>query len=495
MAIAIGIFIGFLVVSVVLGIFARTRVQSLRDMMIAGGLLSGLVVGIVAAAAELDCFNVCAFPGIMYTQGIGGCWWMYGGAVLPVFVWGLSAYRMKKLSEATDTITTPDILAARFYDKSNIVRGLACVVPVLAMWGWLLAEVTAGGLIISPFFHVPYEVAMIIVAAVVLVYLVLGGQLAAVWVILFQGTVLIIGLGIAGITGWLDIGGWTGAVKGLEQISPHLVEPMPIGWLYAATLPLFGPLSCMGFLPVVDRVVTMKRPEEAKVGFVGCMVGVFMGYMFILGATWAARITIPVTLDNPEISMFAYIGSRFPVPLASFIFTACVAVVMSTIAMLTLTVTNSIIRDILQRMCKVKQSDKRWMTWFRVITGLVLVISIIYAALWPSGVFDILTMCLSYMAVIGVPLLIGLWWKRVSREACIATMIFGIIIASITNFTPWITGHLPPLYPAGFSAICILVFMLIVTPLMPKPPQAVMDTVASLAIGKEVVPLPKELQA
>jgi len=157
----------------------RSRHQSAESYWVAerrystGRITMSLVATIFGASSTMGII------GLGYSRGLTGAWWaLIGGIALIPFAL-LLASRVRALN----VYTLPDILKGAYGEKVAVPAG---VMISVAWCGVIAAQLIAGGRIVSGLFAIDFDVALLFVAAVFILYTFWGGQLSVIRTDLWQ---------------------------------------------------------------------------------------------------------------------------------------------------------------------------------------------------------------------------------------------------------------------------------------------------------------------
>ncbi|MBQ2042143.1 MAG: sodium:solute symporter, partial [Firmicutes bacterium] len=149
---------------------------------------------------------------------------------------------------------------------------------------------------------------------------------------------------------------------------------------------------------------------------------------------------------------------------------------MSTLSSLVLTSSSTLTLDFLRDTAGVKMDEKKQLFLMRVLIAVFIVISAAIAILqYRSSVsFIAQLMGVSWGALAGAflaPFLYGLYWKRTTKAACLASFIFSTVVMLLNIF---VRSSFPTIIqsPINAGAFCMLAGMVIVpvvSLLSPKP--------------------------
>ena len=178
--------------------FFRTRREgeSERQYFLGGRQMGPWVTALSAQASDMSAWLLMGLPGSVLAFGLGKAWIGIGLAIGTALNWIFVAKRLRKFSKASgDAITLPEYLQNRFLAKTPVLSIIAAVVFLISFTIYVASGFVAGTTVfVSLVPGLTREVAMVIFAAVILVYTFLGGFKAVSWTDFFQGTLMFIAL-------------------------------------------------------------------------------------------------------------------------------------------------------------------------------------------------------------------------------------------------------------------------------------------------------------
>ena len=119
-------------------------------------------------------------PGVAYLSGLAEASWTAIGLAVGTYLnWLIVARRIRRYSNHLDAITVPQFFSKRWGDDRNLLSAIAAVVIIIFFIPYLASGFSACGKLFASLFGTSYVTAMLISAAVIVIYTVMGGFLAA----------------------------------------------------------------------------------------------------------------------------------------------------------------------------------------------------------------------------------------------------------------------------------------------------------------------------
>jgi cation/acetate symporter len=173
-----------LAVYAIIGILSRTAQVS--EYYVAGRRVPALYNGMATGADWMSAASFVGMAGTLFLLGYDGLAWVLGWTGGYVLVSILVGPYLRKFG----AYTVPDFMAFRF--GGNVARMIAVVVLVCCSFTYVTAQIFGTGIIASRFLGMPFEVAVFVGLAGILVCSMLGGMRAVTWTQVAQYIVLII---------------------------------------------------------------------------------------------------------------------------------------------------------------------------------------------------------------------------------------------------------------------------------------------------------------
>ncbi|MCC5793353.1 MAG: sodium/proline symporter [Chromatiales bacterium] len=333
-----------------IGVWASRRTGTEADFFIGGRTLGPWVAGLSYAATSSSAWVLLGFTGYVYATGLGALWMLpgiWGGYLL---VWSLLGWRLRRESAEQAYVTPGDFLAG---DSSGAMRdAIRLVFALLVVFCFLFyiaAQFQAAATVMESVIDVSGWQAVLVGAAVVLAYCLLGGYWAVSVTDTLQGAMMALVAVITPVAAVVAAGGPLEMVERLREAAPP--GYLDIGAGNAGLLLLGFALGSMsiglgtaGQPQLLTRVMSVRDDSARRLAFaisLAWAVAVFLGMATL---ALAAR-ALAVTTDNPEGLMFIIMMEFFPPVMAGIAIAAVLSAVMSTADSILLSAATSVSHD------------------------------------------------------------------------------------------------------------------------------------------------------
>ena len=189
--------VGYMLLVIIIGIYFAKRSQANSENYFLGGRSLGpWVAAMSAEASDMSGWLLMGLPGVAYWCGIADAAWTAIGLAIGTYVnWLIISRRLRAYSIVSgDSITVPDFLSNRFREKKKVILGISAIFIIIFFTVYAASCFVTCGKLFSGLFGYSYHSMMIVGAAFVLLYTILGGFLAASASGFLQAIVMILAL-------------------------------------------------------------------------------------------------------------------------------------------------------------------------------------------------------------------------------------------------------------------------------------------------------------
>ena len=493
----------YLAFMIVVGIVSSRKNKNTDDFYLGGRKLGPLVTAMSAEASDMSGWLLMGLPGLALMTGIAEAVWTAVGLAIGTYInWLLVAKRIRVYSEKIDAVTVPEFFSKRFGDGRNVLSLIAALIIIIFFIPYTASGFSACGKLFGSLFGMDYHLAMILSAAVIVLYCTLGGFLAASTTDLIQSIVMTIALIVIVGIGAVFVGGFGTVAENVKGLNGYLdvfkgfsvatgetgsYGALPVVSTMAWGLGYFGmPHILLRFMAIDDpaKLKTSRRIASIWVVIsmgVAILIGV-VGYSLmqqgIVGPYASASAAETIIVD---ISRFISTHGWFPAFAAGIFISGILASTMSTADSQLIAASSSATQDILVNFGKAKISEKTLMLVARISVIVISLIAVFFA--WnPNGsVFRIVSFAWAgFGAAFGPAVLCGLFWKKTNKWGVLAGMIAGGGMVFLWKFVIAKLGGVFSIYellPAFLTALIVIVAVSLLTG---APEKEISDTFDSV---------------
>ncbi|MBP8286496.1 MAG: cation acetate symporter [Rhodoferax sp.] len=182
---AIGMFGAFVVFTLFITKWAAAKTKSAADFYTAGGGITGFQNGLAIAGDYMSAASFLGISAAVMASGFDGLIYSIGFLVGWPVITFLMAERLRNLGK----FTFADVAAFRF-DQTPI-RIFAASGTLVVVAFYLIAQMVGAGQLIKLLFGLEYYIAVVIVGALMMVYVLFGGMTATTWVQIIKACLLL----------------------------------------------------------------------------------------------------------------------------------------------------------------------------------------------------------------------------------------------------------------------------------------------------------------
>ena len=197
--------------------------QKNRRFLPRGGRLGPLVTALSAEASDMSGWLLMGLPAVALMCGLAeAAWTAIGLAVGTYLNWLFVAKKLRVYTHRIDAFTLPDFFGKRFGDNKRILTTIAAVIIVVFFIPYTASGFAACGKLFSTLFGMEYMQAMLLSAAVIVVYCTLGGFLAASTTDFVQSIIMTVALFVVVGFGAACANGFDSVFANVAQLDGYL---------------------------------------------------------------------------------------------------------------------------------------------------------------------------------------------------------------------------------------------------------------------------------
>ncbi len=348
--------------------------------------------------------------------------------------WGFISRKLKRLSDETDSITLPDVLAAKFDDRWHLIRGVAVAIIVVMVTTYVSAQMVATGKAFSGFVGLDYRAGVIIGAIIIIGYTFVGGYKAVSYTDVVQGVLMLTGLIAVPLVAINAAGGWAQMTATLSEYDPAFIDMFAVldgstgGLVAVVSFAAIG-LPFLGVPQMLIRYMSARDEMELKKARIVSIVVLFIFLFGAVTAGIAGRALFPGLADSEQV--FPTLASElFPPLLTGVLLVIVLSAIMSTVDSLLLLASSSIVRDTMQKMLGSPKSDATLAGYGKVVTVIIGVIAV-FVAVYILIFWFVLFSWSGLGAAFGPVVLALLYDKRTTGAGVVAGMLGGFLTSVV----------------------------------------------------------------
>ena len=426
------VFVAYLLILAALALWSRKEASTLSGYFIAGKKLPPWVVAFSTNATGESGWLLLGLTGMGYAVGVHAYWVVLGEVSGIAAAWILMSRRLKRMADESDSITVPDVLAARFKDKNHVLRAISTLI-ILSMVGvYIAAQLVATGQAFSGFTEMTYATGVVFGATVIIIYTLVGGYKAVAWTDLIQGILMLIGLIVVPVVAISAAGGWDSVLSTLAAEDPGLLSPWgPDGRGIKAFIAIasFAAIG-IGFMGVPQLMVRFMSARSEQSLVPAMIISIIVIFLFDMGAVTAGltgRALFP-GLEDPEGILPLLATELFSPLFAGVLMVVVLAAIMSTADSLLIMASSAVVRDYLQKIRLSGKTDAQLARYGKYVTLIIGVIGVVFALNQSPLIFWFVIFAWNGLgAAFGPPLVCALWYPKTTLRGAIIGMLGGFL--------------------------------------------------------------------
>jgi cation/acetate symporter len=282
---AIGMFVGFVLLTLAITAWAAKKTKSTKDFYSAGGEITGFQNGVAIAGDYMSAASFLGISALVYTFGYDGLIYSIGFLVGWPIIMFLMAEPLRNLGK----YTFADVVSYRL--QATPMRAMAATGTLVTVALYLIAQMVGAGQLIELLFGLPYSYAVVIVGVLMVLYVTFGGMIATTWVQIIKAGLLLAGATLMSILVLYSFNFDVNAflAKAVEVHPKHaaimLPGPQVANPISAISLGMALMFGTAGLPHILMRFFTVKNAKEARksVFWATTLIGYFYILTFIIG--------------------------------------------------------------------------------------------------------------------------------------------------------------------------------------------------------------------
>ena len=436
-AIAIGMFLAFVVASLVITWRSSHKTRSAADFYAAGGGIKPLQNGFAIAGDFLSAAAFLGITALVYSTGFDGMLYSIGFLVGWPIVLFLISERLRNLG----LYTFSDVTSFRLDHRQ--VRVFSAVGSLTVVAFYLIAQMVGAGKVVQLLFGVDYVVAVLVVGVLTVIYVTVGGMQATTWVQITKAGLLLSGGTLLGISVLWKFGFSVDALlaaaarvhpKGDAILQPGGLFSDPVSAISLGLALMFG---TAGLPHILMRFYTVRDAQAARksVFYAGCFVAYFsllipiigFGAIAVLmndpgyfGSATASRVT--GLIGGPNMAAIHLAGAMGGPWFFGFIAAVAFATILAVVAGLTLAAASAVSHDLYaQVIAKGRATERTELAVSKAAAVAIGVVSALLAMLFENqNIAFMVGLALAVAASCNFPVLVtSLYWRGMTTRGAL----------------------------------------------------------------------------
>src|SRR3954467_15470339 len=441
----------YFVVVLGIGLVARLAIKTDIDFFLSGRSLPAWITGLAFVAANLGALEILGMAANGAQYGIATVHFYWIGAVPAMVFLGLV---MMPFYYGAKVRSVPEYLRLRFNNHTHALNAATFAVATVLIAG---VNLFALALIVNLMLGWSITVAILVAAAIVLVYITLGGLTSAIYNEVLQFFIIVASLLPLTLVALHDMGGWSGLEDKVQQSAlkeqglhawqgvgvGSVTNPIDANWL-GIVLGLGFVLS-FGYWTTnfaeVQRALSAKSMSAARrTPLIGAYPKIFIPALTIIPGL-VALVTVkglggsaPDQQYNTAIP--ALIGHYMPEGMLGLAVTGLLAAFMAGVAANVTSFNTVVTYDLWQDYVVKDRDEKYYVRVGRLATvgGLLISVATAFIAKGYTNIMNYVQLLFSYFnAPLFATFIIAMFWRRTTPWAGFWGLIAGFLGAFVTH--------------------------------------------------------------
>jgi sodium/proline symporter len=436
------------------GLWARNRNKDVQDYFLAGRGLGAWVAAVSASASSSSAWTLLGVSGAAYAWGLPALWIFpstVGGFLLN---WAWVAPRLQKLAATEQAVTLSEVVVPKSIGGNRrLILRTAALIIVFCFTFYIASQFEAAGKAFESVFEISKQNSILIGAAIVLVYTLLGGFWAVSVTDSIQGLLMAVAAMILPVVALSAVGGFSALGAGLAEIG-NAGSPtggsLIVGIFFVLGLMGIG-INYPGQPHVVNRFMALKDDNALRQGRIIAMTWAVLVYAGMLLLGLCARVLFADLGDSEQV-LFKVATDLLPAVVAGVMLAAVMSAIMSTADSQLLVAASAISYD----WNLADRHEQAGLTGTRRTVVVVLIMATVLALVWRADIFSRVLFAWSAAgSAFGPILIMRLIGRAVSPAATLAAMLAGFGLTVIISFFPNAPGDAAERLVPFFIALSI----------------------------------------
>ncbi|MDQ6595984.1 sodium:solute symporter [Bacillus salipaludis] len=421
---------------IVVGIIGIKKAKSEKDFLLAGsrlgyfthvGCLAAVIIGGAATMGSTT---------LGYDFGISGFWFV---TMMGLGIAGLGLFVVNKIS-GYEVFTISQLLGKRYGEGTQLISAIVTAIYTLMI---VVTQVIGMGNVIHVLLGWSVLPSMLIGGGIVLFYTILGGMWSITLTDIIQFVIMTIGVFFIMFPYSINsVGGLTALFHSMPADHLSLTN---IGWdriFQYFLLYFFGLIVSQD---IWQRVFTAKNQKVMKSSAVSA--GVYsLFYALALSIVGMCALVLLPNLGESQSAFTALALKILPPGLLGLVLASVCSALMSNASGALFASATLLTNDIIKVYFKKDMDDKGVIKTSRIVTLGLGILSILFSV-WIQNILVALDMAYAILSgAIFVPLVAGLFWKRVTSKAAFSAIVVSTIVIFACFVVYGISSTLPIIY-------------------------------------------------
>lgn len=453
LAIVIVVYFFFLIL---VSLYFNRKTKTYEDYNVAGRSVSIFPIILTFVGTAVGGSTLLGYMENGYLMGMGQQWLNIGSFITGIILATFMLKKIRKIGQKNNMITVGDYTAYRFGEPARLPTVISMLIAYAAVTGMQFVGLAT---VLKLTLGINISLAIIIVWIFLTIKTYFGGLKSVIWQDALHGTVQTIGIVVLVIVVLVASGGWgnisdyasstnNGGMLSLFNISPGEVL------VYVFTI---------GAYQLVRQDIWQRfwAAESLKTSLNGFWISITLSLIIglltvIIGII--GKFGLKLTDVDPQLIYYGIVEDVFPFPMVIIMIITVLVTVISSADSFFISGATSIVNDLIRPRMK-EFNDKKMLFYSKISVVIVSVIALLFALMIPELVELWVTGTAMLVSGLLAPVIIGMYWNKVTKRAGVLSMWFGLGSAVIWQ----IMGQPFDVQPVFIGLPISIIVLLIVT--------------------------------
>ena len=465
---AIGMFFVFVLMTLGITYWAAGKSKTASDFYTPGGGIRGKQNGLAIAGDFMPAATLLGLTAMISGQGVDGYIYMVAFFVGWPIILFMMAERLRNLGK----FTFADITSYRL--NQGKVRTMAAISSLVVVCFYLVAQMVGAGQLIKLLFGLDYNVALVVVGVLMMVYVIFGGMVATTWVQIIKACMLLTGGTAIMLLAFSKFGfsfeTLTNRAMEVHQLGPKLLVPGSLlaDPITAISMGLGLMFGIAGLPHILMRFFTVTNAKEARksVFYASGIIAFFFNVIAFMGVCAIVLVgTDPQFFEGGDIKGKLIGGGNMVALhlakaaggnlLLGFLSAVAFATILAVVAGLALAGASAISHDLYARVImKGKATEEKEIRVSKMATlGLGVVAVLLGMAFEKMNVAFMVALAFGVASCANFPVLfMSMYWRGLTTRGALVGGYLGLIssvLFVVFSKSVWVDvlGNASPLFP------------------------------------------------
>ena len=429
------------------------------DFLVAGRSLPAHVLVFTLLSTWIGSGSLFGGAGLGYRSGFSALWQAAGAWVGIALIYFI-APRVRRLAQ----YTVPDILERAYGARARVLGTIATVIAYTTIAAY---QFRGGGRLLNLVAGMDPRAGALITAIFCIAYTAVAGMLSVAYLDVFNGVMMIAGVGLA-VMYLLGQAGAAGspfdALRPEQMTLFGTMSPADALGLFLPTLFLL-----LGEANMYQKFFSARDERAARRAVLGWIAGTIAVEALIVSVgVFGSTVVRGLTTDQSETIVVRVAVDVLPGLLGALLLAGAAAIIVSTANSMLLTPATSLTHDVYRRFVNPSLTDREVLLYTRGTVMALGAVAYLIGNFFPTILAMALWAYTMYGAGVTPALLAALLSKRVTPEAGVASIAAGMITTIVWEIAGLRSGSYPlglqTVYPALAFSIGTLVTVSVARP-------------------------------